>query len=238
MRTRPSRVAKIWAGTKQDGFDVFQKVLYAEAAGKPVVYVMSAMVDGARASHTLTFLMSNEEDVAIAEANNLLSGFSIIDRDENLRALKMAKSASDYTSAVFGYQFQTNGNEWFAWDDLASEVDGGDIGALTANDHGSVVMPVCWQGDAPTQNAIYPSHECNSMAKTTHPILFRGRRASQKGVPAENCLLAPTSLRVRNFSTRFGSSQIRIAPYALEPGDRRSYRVLKENLTLCGMGLM
>lgn len=61
----------------------------------------------------------------------------------------------DYRSATFGYRFQARDRGWFSWTDLAESNEGADFGALAARGYGAVVMPVCWEGPRPTNNALY-----------------------------------------------------------------------------------
>ncbi len=67
----------------------------------------------------------------------------------------LESAINDYRSAAFGYRFRASADHWFAWSDLSDTNDGADVGALSTNGYGAVVMPVCWNGAAPTHNAIY-----------------------------------------------------------------------------------
>ena len=137
------------------GMQVFQKAVYAEVATKPLTYVLSAIVDGERAYQLLTFA-SSESDAAIqTEADQLLAGFSIIDTDKNRNIVVASKSIEDYRSPTFGYRFRARNRGWFPWADLSETNDGADVGALSSKGYGAVVMPVCWEGPAPTANAVY-----------------------------------------------------------------------------------
>jgi len=137
------------------GMQFFQKVIFAEVASVPVTYVISVTVDGERAYQLLTFSSNAAEDVVQAEANTILAGFSIIDRAANLNLAAEPRSIRDYRSDVFGYRFRARARSWFAWTDLKESNDGADIGVLSARGYGAVVMPLCWQGARPTDNAVY-----------------------------------------------------------------------------------
>ncbi len=140
---------------EERGMQVFQKTIYAEVATTPITYVLSAIVDGERAYQLLTFA-SRESDAAIRqEADQLLAGFSIIDSGKNRNIVVASKSVGDYRSATFGYRFRARARGWFPWGDLAETNDGADVGALSSKGYGAVVMPVCWRGAAPSDNAIY-----------------------------------------------------------------------------------
>lgn len=141
--------------TTADGLDFFQKTIYAKVGSLPTTYVLSATVDGGRAYQLLTFGANQPEDLIRREADRLLEGFSVIDRSANLDIKSDSRSIRDYRSATFAYRFQARGNGWFAWSDLKDTNDGADIGALSARGFGSVVMPVCWRGERPTDNAVY-----------------------------------------------------------------------------------
>ncbi len=142
-------------GRAERGMLVFQKAIYAEVATTPITYVLSTIVDGERAYQLLTFA-SRESDAAIqAEADQLLTGFSIIDSGKNRDILVASRSVEDYRSTTFGYRFRARARGWFPWGDLSETNDGADMGALSSKGYGAVVMPVCWDGPAPTANAIY-----------------------------------------------------------------------------------
>ncbi len=142
-------------GREVRGMQVFQKTLYAEVATTPITYVLSTIVDGKRAYQLLTFA-SRESDAAIREeADRLLDAFSIIDSGRNRDIVVASKSVDDYRSPTFGYRFRARSRGWFSWGDLAETNDGADVGALSSKGYGAVVMPVCWNGPAPTPVAIY-----------------------------------------------------------------------------------
>lgn len=137
------------------GMTVFQKTIYAQVGTIPITYVLSAIVDGERAYQLLSFA-SKETDAAIqAEADRLLAGFSIIEASKNTNIVADDRSVSDYRSSTFGYRFRARSRGWIAWDDFSDTNDGADIGALSSKGYGTVVMPVCWQGEAPAPNALY-----------------------------------------------------------------------------------
>ncbi len=141
---------------ERHGMQFFQKVLYAEVASSPIIYVMSVAVVGEFSYQLLTFAVDESEDAVRKEANTVLSAFSILDPTASVRvAVAPKRSVRDYRSEAFGYRFRARGKSWFAWDDLQESNDAADMGALSARGYGTVVMPVCWQEKRPTDNAIY-----------------------------------------------------------------------------------
>ncbi len=137
------------------GQNFFQKAIYAKVASLPVTYILSAAVDGRRAYQLLTFATNETEAVVREEAAKMVAAFSITDRAANVNLADDPKSVHDYRSDVFGYRFRARANSWFEWSDLKESNDTADIGALSARGFGAVVMPICWQGARPTDNAIY-----------------------------------------------------------------------------------
>lgn len=137
------------------GLQYFQKAIYAEVSGMPVVYVVSAMVDGERAYQLLTFATSETEESVRQEAAKLMAAFSISDRAANIGIPSGPRSIRDHRSEVFGYRFRARASAWFEWSDLKESNDTADIGVLSSRGYGAVVMPVCWQGERPTDVAIY-----------------------------------------------------------------------------------
>ncbi len=142
-------------GREERGMQVFQKAVYAEVATTPVTYVLSAIVDGERAYQLLTFASRESDTVIQAEADRVLAGFSIIDSGKNTNIVVASKAVEDYRSPTFGYRFRARARGWFPWGDLSETNDGADMGALSSKGYGAVVMPVCWEGPAPTANAVY-----------------------------------------------------------------------------------
>ena len=137
------------------GMHVFQKRIHAIVRSTPVTYVLSTYVDGGRAYQLLTFAPNQEDSVVRAEADALLSRFSVIDPDRNRQIVTKSASVRDYRSPTFGYRFRARDRGWYSWTDLAETNDGADFGALSARNYGAVVLPACWQGARPTDNAIY-----------------------------------------------------------------------------------
>lgn len=137
------------------GMQVFQKVIYADVSSMPVIYVISAIVDGDRAYQLLTFATNSTDDVVKQEADTLLASFSIIDRTSNSSTASIVKSSRDYRSETFGYRFRARGKVWFDWEDVKETNEGADVGALSSLGYGAVVMPVCWRGAPPTDDAVY-----------------------------------------------------------------------------------
>lgn len=138
-----------------NGLTFFQKTVYARIGAMPMTYVLSATVDGERSYQLLTFASVGQEDAIRREADSVVAGFSIIDRAANLGVVSDSKSIQDYRSGVFGYRFKARGNGWFNWTDLKESNDGADVGVLSARSYGAVVMPVCWRGDRPNDNALF-----------------------------------------------------------------------------------
>ncbi|RZV36117.1 MAG: DUF3857 domain-containing protein [Chromatiales bacterium] len=137
------------------GMQVFQKRIHANVRSTPVTYVLTTYVDGVRAYQLLTFAPNQGDDVVRAEADLLLSGFSVIDSQKNRQVVAQSPGVRDYRSPTFGYRFQARGRGWYGWKDLAETNDGADFGALSGRDYGTVVLPACWQGGRPADNAIY-----------------------------------------------------------------------------------
>ena len=142
-------------GRDERGMQVFQKMLYADVGSLPVTYVLSTYVDGPRAYQLLTFASNEEDAVVRTEADAVLSGFSVIDSDRNQQLVISADDVRDYRSTTFGYRFRARDRGWYSWGDLTDTNEGADFGALAARDYGTVVMPACWKGARPTDDAIY-----------------------------------------------------------------------------------
>ncbi len=137
------------------GMEIFQKKIYADVSSIPITYVISTYVDGPRAYQLLTFASDEPDEVVQAEADVLLAAFSIIDADKNQHVVVETSDVKDYRSTTFGYRFRAQDRGWYAWTDLAETNEGADFGALAARGYGAVVMPACWVGARPTDNAIY-----------------------------------------------------------------------------------
>jgi tetratricopeptide (TPR) repeat protein len=137
------------------GMRVFQKKIYTVVGELPITYVLTSYVDGSRAYQLLTFASKQPDEVVLAEADVLLRGFSVIDARKNQEIVVDTPDVRDYRSATFGYRFQARDRGWFGWTDLAEANEGADFGALAARGYGAVVMPVCWEGPRPTNNALY-----------------------------------------------------------------------------------
>lgn len=143
-------------GSRMSGDDtVHQIALYGTAKSEPIIYVVTTLVDRARAYQVLTFGTKLPESAVLEEANAFVSRFSIIDRQAGQLAETRNRPVEDYRSQAFAYRFRTRGDDWFSWTDLGESYDGADLGALSSEGYGSVVMPVCWNGPAPHENAIY-----------------------------------------------------------------------------------
>ena len=64
------------------------------------------------------------------------------------------KSVVDYHSSAFAYRLKADHKLWLPWSDLDDDYSYADVGALATKGYGAVVMPVCWQGQRPTQLAL------------------------------------------------------------------------------------
>jgi len=137
------------------GMGVFQKKIYTVVDSLPITYVVTTYVDGQRAYQLLTFASKQPDDVVQAEADSLLGGFSVIDARKNQNIVVDTSDVRNYRSATFGYRFRARDRGWYGWTDLAETNEGADFGALAARGYGAVVMPACWEGTRPTNNAIY-----------------------------------------------------------------------------------
>jgi tetratricopeptide (TPR) repeat protein len=138
-----------------DDSPAHQIALYGTAKSEPIIYVVTTLVDRSRAYQVLTFGTNQPESVVLEQADTFVNGFSIIDRTSQPSAETRTRPVDDYRSQTFGYRFRTRGTDWFSWTDLEESYDGADLGALSADGYGSVVLPVCWNGPRPHENAIY-----------------------------------------------------------------------------------
>jgi len=137
------------------GMRVFQKKIYTVVGDMPITYVLTSIVDGSRAYQLLTFASKQSDEVVQAEADLLLAGFSVVDSRKNEQIVVDTTDIRDYRSTTFGYRFRARDRGWYSWTDLADTNEGADFGALATRGYGAVVMPVCWEGPRPTNNAIY-----------------------------------------------------------------------------------
>jgi tetratricopeptide (TPR) repeat protein len=137
------------------GMRVFQKKIYAVVGELPITYVLTSFIDASRAYQLLTFASKQADEVVQVEADKLLAAFSVIDSRKNEQIVADTTGVRDYRSTTFGYRFRARDRGWYSWSDLAMTNEGADFGALAARGYGAVVMPVCWDGPRPTNNAIY-----------------------------------------------------------------------------------
>jgi tetratricopeptide (TPR) repeat protein/transglutaminase-like putative cysteine protease len=137
------------------GMGVFQKKIYTVVESIPITYVITTYVDGPRAYQLLTFASEQPDEVIQAEADLLLGGFSVIDARKNQQVVVDSSNFKDYRSTTFGYRFRARDRGWYGWSDLSETNEGADFGALAARGYGTAVMPMCWEGARPTNNAIY-----------------------------------------------------------------------------------
>ncbi|MEQ9562041.1 MAG: hypothetical protein RLN69_05930, partial [Woeseiaceae bacterium] len=132
-----------------------QVALFGTAKSEPIIYVVTTIVDRSRAYQVLTFGTNQPESVVLEQADAFVNSFSIIDRTAEQSAEARNRPVDDYRSQTFGYRFRTRGTDWFSWTDLGESYDGADLGALSADGYGAVVLPMFWNGPAPNENAIY-----------------------------------------------------------------------------------
>jgi tetratricopeptide (TPR) repeat protein len=59
-----------------------------------------------------------------------------------------------YESAAFGYEIDPPADTWVAWPALDDDYARADTGFLSERGYGAVVMPICWQGEAPSRLAL------------------------------------------------------------------------------------
>jgi hypothetical protein len=59
-----------------------------------------------------------------------------------------------YRSGTFAYEIDPPAETWVPWSALADDYAHADSGYLGVFGYGSVVMPVCWQGERPSQGAL------------------------------------------------------------------------------------
>ncbi|MDH4047994.1 MAG: DUF3857 domain-containing protein [Gammaproteobacteria bacterium] len=132
-----------------------QVAIFGTAESEPVIYVVSTLVDRTRAYQVLTFGTNQPEDVVVEAANAFLSAFSIVDTEAMQVSAERTRPVDDYRSQTFGYRFRTDSRDWFSWADLVKDYESADIGALSSKGYGTIVLPVCWNGAAPPENAVF-----------------------------------------------------------------------------------
>ncbi|HSD68081.1 MAG TPA: DUF3857 domain-containing protein [Woeseiaceae bacterium] len=143
-------------GSRVEGdYPIHQVALFGTAKSEPIVYVISALVDRTRAYQLLTFGTNQGEAVVLEQADALVSGFSLIEKDAVQVAAGPVRPVDAYDSKTFAYGFRAGNKEWFGWADLAEDYEGADLGALSSKSYGAVVLPVCWNGPKPAETAIY-----------------------------------------------------------------------------------
>jgi transglutaminase-like putative cysteine protease/tetratricopeptide (TPR) repeat protein len=59
-----------------------------------------------------------------------------------------------YSSRTYGYEIDPPAGVWVPWPALEEDYARADTGYLGAKGYGAVVMPVCWQGEGPSQLAL------------------------------------------------------------------------------------
>jgi transglutaminase-like putative cysteine protease/tetratricopeptide (TPR) repeat protein len=65
-----------------------------------------------------------------------------------------ADPAGRYVSGAFGYEIDPPAGTWIAWRALEDDYAHADTGFLSERGYGAVVMPFCWQGEAPSRLAL------------------------------------------------------------------------------------
>jgi tetratricopeptide (TPR) repeat protein len=63
-------------------------------------------------------------------------------------------SAGRYVSGAFAYEIDPPAGTWMAWPALDDDYAYADVGYLGVSGYAAVVMPVCWQGEAPSRLAL------------------------------------------------------------------------------------
>lgn len=63
-------------------------------------------------------------------------------------------SAGRYVSGAFAYEIDPPAGTWMAWPALEDDYAHADVGYLAVSGYGAVVIPVCWQGEAPSRLAL------------------------------------------------------------------------------------
>jgi len=64
------------------------------------------------------------------------------------------KLGGSHESRAFAYEVDVPLGTWFKWSDLEDDYSYADSGFLGIEGYGAVVMPVCWEGSRPTQQAL------------------------------------------------------------------------------------
>lgn len=118
-------------------------------------YVVSVLTRGGTSYQLLTWGAGSQAAEVQAEANTLLAGFSIADRGKAGARVPSADEFRNYRSDDFGYGFNGLDATWFPWTNVTEDYANADMGLLGANGHAAIVIPVCWNGAAPTQSAIF-----------------------------------------------------------------------------------
>jgi len=63
-------------------------------------------------------------------------------------------AAGRYLSGAFAYEIDPPAGTWLPWPALEDDYPHADVGYLGINGYGAVIMPVCWQGAAPSRLAL------------------------------------------------------------------------------------
>jgi transglutaminase-like putative cysteine protease len=141
--------------TEVDGVQAYQLVLLGGVGSTDGISIVSSLVDRTRAYLVLTLAINLPEAEVVDAASTFLSSFSILDPDASVGAVARVRSVNDYTSKTFAYRFRTNSDDWLPWTDLEDYFVAADLGTLSSEGYGAVVLPVCWNGPRPNDSAIY-----------------------------------------------------------------------------------
>ncbi len=63
-------------------------------------------------------------------------------------------TAGRYNSDAFAYEIDPPAGTWLSWPALEDDYPHADVGYVGINGYGAVVMPLCWQGGAPSRLAL------------------------------------------------------------------------------------
>ena len=64
------------------------------------------------------------------------------------------EAGARYSSTAFAYDIEPPAGTWVPWSALEDDYAHADMGYLGVRGYGAVVMPICWQGERPSQLAL------------------------------------------------------------------------------------
>ena len=70
------------------------------------------------------------------------------------RALPGTLDREAYESPSFGWRMETRDGAWSPWRDLGDDYPHAEYGLLSHKGYGAVVLPMCWEGERPTELAL------------------------------------------------------------------------------------